>query len=203
MRRPEALKMYKGTTEAFLLRWLVELDDAIRARHIEGNEMQVTFALSNLTERAKSCSLGLKLHDLNVLELLEILKSRLKETFESPRAEFRERSALLRLEQGKRDVHAYAQHLCYLASSVTENHVDENTLINMVLYGLVDGSVKTYMFREDFHTLENAIAYAEQEDFSLRQSQANSSNYRSTRRQETGVSDQWTFVTSRVRTLAL
>uniref|UniRef100_A0AAV1UJP8 Retrotransposon gag domain-containing protein n=1 Tax=Peronospora matthiolae TaxID=2874970 RepID=A0AAV1UJP8_9STRA len=122
IRRPETLKMdtarYKGTDEDSLLRWFVELNDAIRARHIEGGEMQVTFALSNLTGRAKTWALGLKLHDPNVFGSLEILKSRLKETFEPPRAEFRASSALLRLKQGKRDVHTYAQHLRYLASIV-------------------------------------------------------------------------------------
>uniref|UniRef100_A0AAV1TNW3 Retrotransposon gag domain-containing protein n=1 Tax=Peronospora matthiolae TaxID=2874970 RepID=A0AAV1TNW3_9STRA len=161
----------------------VELDDAIWARHIEGDEMQVTFALSNLTARAKTCASGLNLHDPNVFK---ILKSRLKEKFEPPRTESRARSALLRLKQAGRDVHAYAQHLRYLSSSVTESPVDEHTLINVFIYGLVHGPVKTYMFREDFHTLEKSIAYAEQEDFSLRQSQAISSNYRPTRRQETG-----------------
>uniref|UniRef100_A0AAV1UJH6 Retrotransposon gag domain-containing protein n=1 Tax=Peronospora matthiolae TaxID=2874970 RepID=A0AAV1UJH6_9STRA len=99
------------------------------SRHIEGDEMQVTFALSNFTGRANTWALELKLHDPNVFESSEILKSRLKETFEPPRAEFRARSALLRLKQGKRDVHAYAQHLRYLASRVTENPVDEHTLI--------------------------------------------------------------------------
>uniref|UniRef100_A0AAV1VMK3 Uncharacterized protein n=1 Tax=Peronospora matthiolae TaxID=2874970 RepID=A0AAV1VMK3_9STRA len=58
MRRPETSKMdfsrYKGTDEDSFLRWFVELDDAIRARHIEGDEMQVTFAMSNLTGRAKT-----------------------------------------------------------------------------------------------------------------------------------------------------
>uniref|UniRef100_A0AAV1V558 Retrotransposon gag domain-containing protein n=1 Tax=Peronospora matthiolae TaxID=2874970 RepID=A0AAV1V558_9STRA len=101
--------------------------------------------------------------------------------FKPPRAEFRARSALLRLKQDKRDVHAYAQHLRYLASSVTENPVGEHKLINVLIYGLVDGPVKTYMFQEDLHTLERAIAYAEQEDFSLIQSQASSSNYGPTR----------------------
>uniref|UniRef100_A0AAV1TPY7 Retrotransposon gag domain-containing protein n=1 Tax=Peronospora matthiolae TaxID=2874970 RepID=A0AAV1TPY7_9STRA len=141
MRRSETSKIdfsrYKGTDEDSLLRWFVELDDAIRARHIEGDEMQVTFALSNVTGRAKTWALGLKLHDPNVFESLEILKSRLKETFEPPRAESRARSALSRLKQGKRDVHAYAQHLRYLAISVTESHVDEHTLINVFIYGTV------------------------------------------------------------------
>uniref|UniRef100_A0AAV1TN74 Retrotransposon gag domain-containing protein n=1 Tax=Peronospora matthiolae TaxID=2874970 RepID=A0AAV1TN74_9STRA len=179
MRRPETLKIdiskYKGTDEDPRLRWFVELEDAVRVRHIEGDEMQVTFALSNLTGRAKTWALRLKLHDPNVFVSLEILKSRLKETFEPPRAEYRARSALLRLKQGKRDVHAYAQHLRYLASSVRDNPVDEHTIFNVFIYGLVYGLVKTYMFREDFHTLERAIAYVEQEDFSLIQSQANSS----------------------------
>uniref|UniRef100_A0AAV1U557 Retrotransposon gag domain-containing protein n=1 Tax=Peronospora matthiolae TaxID=2874970 RepID=A0AAV1U557_9STRA len=159
------------------------------ARHIEGDEMQVTFALSNLMGRAKTWALGLKFHDPNVFESFKILKSRLKETFKSPRDEYRARSALSGLKQGKRDVHAYAQHERYLASSVTVNPVDEHTFINVFIYGLVDGPVKTYMFREDFHTLEKAIAYAEQEDFSLRQPQANSSNYRPTRRKEKGGSE--------------
>uniref|UniRef100_A0AAV1VH45 Retrotransposon gag domain-containing protein n=1 Tax=Peronospora matthiolae TaxID=2874970 RepID=A0AAV1VH45_9STRA len=141
-RRPETLKIdisrYKGTDGDSHLRWFVELDDAIRAHHIEGDEMQVTFALSNLTGRAKTWALGITLHDPNVFESRKILKSRLKETFEPPRAEFKARSALLRLKQGKRDVHAYAHHLRYLASSVTENPVDEHTLINVFIYGLVD-----------------------------------------------------------------
>uniref|UniRef100_A0AAV1TR49 Retrotransposon gag domain-containing protein n=1 Tax=Peronospora matthiolae TaxID=2874970 RepID=A0AAV1TR49_9STRA len=125
--------------------------------------MQVLFALSNLTGRKNTWALGLKLHDPNVFESLEILKSWLKETYEPPIAELRARSAILRLKQGKRVVHAYAQHLRYLASSVTDNPVDEHTLINVFIYGLVDGPVKTYMFREDFHSLEKAIAYAEQD----------------------------------------
>uniref|UniRef100_A0AAV1T3G4 Uncharacterized protein n=1 Tax=Peronospora matthiolae TaxID=2874970 RepID=A0AAV1T3G4_9STRA len=80
----------------------------------------------------------------------------------------------------------YAQHLRYFASSVTENPVVEHTLINVFICGLVDGPVKTYMYQEDYHTLEKAIAYAEQEESSLRQCQASASNHRPTRRQETG-----------------
>uniref|UniRef100_A0AAV1UGA0 Retrotransposon gag domain-containing protein n=1 Tax=Peronospora matthiolae TaxID=2874970 RepID=A0AAV1UGA0_9STRA len=162
--RPETLKIdisrYKGTDEDSLSIWFVDLDDAIRARHIESDEMQVTFALSNLIGRAKTWALGLELQDPKMFESLEILKSRLKETFGPPRAEFGARSALLKLKKGKRDVHAYAQNLRYLASSFTENPVDEHTLIKVFIYGLVDGPVKTYMFREDIYTLEKAIAYA-------------------------------------------
>uniref|UniRef100_A0AAV1TQ31 Retrotransposon gag domain-containing protein n=1 Tax=Peronospora matthiolae TaxID=2874970 RepID=A0AAV1TQ31_9STRA len=82
MRQPETLEIdisrYKGTDEDSLSRWFVELDDVVRARHIEGDEMQVTFALSNLTGRAKTWALGLNLHDPNVFESLEILNLGLK-----------------------------------------------------------------------------------------------------------------------------
>uniref|UniRef100_A0AAV1VBG4 Retrotransposon gag domain-containing protein n=1 Tax=Peronospora matthiolae TaxID=2874970 RepID=A0AAV1VBG4_9STRA len=102
MRRPETLKIdilrYKVTDEDSLLRWFVELDDAIRARLIQSDKVQVTFVLSHLTGRAKPWALGLKLHDPNVFESLEILKSRLKDTFEPPRAESRARSATRRLK---------------------------------------------------------------------------------------------------------
>ena len=54
-RRPETLKIdiskYRGVEEDSLLRWFVELDDAIRARHIVDEQMQVAFAQSNLAGR--------------------------------------------------------------------------------------------------------------------------------------------------------
>ena len=66
-RRPETVKIdiskYKGADEDSLLRWFVELDDSIRARHIVDEEMQIAFAQSNLAGRAKTWALGLKLHD--------------------------------------------------------------------------------------------------------------------------------------------
>ena len=83
-------------------------------------------------------------------------------------------------------MHGFSQHLRYLASSVTEHPVDEYTLIDVFTNGLVDGPVKTYMFREEFNALDKAIAYDVQEDVSLRQVQANKSTYRPVRRQEHG-----------------
>ena len=83
-------------------------------------------------------------------------------------------------------MHGFAQHLRYLASSVTEHPVDEYTLIDVFTNGLVDGTVRTYMFREELCTLDKAISYAAQEDFILRQSQANKSTYRPVGRQEHG-----------------
>uniref|UniRef100_A0AAV1T1K2 Retrotransposon gag domain-containing protein n=1 Tax=Peronospora matthiolae TaxID=2874970 RepID=A0AAV1T1K2_9STRA len=103
-RRPETLKIdiskYRGVEEDSLLRWFVELDDVIRARRIDDGDMQVAFAQSNLAGRAKTWALGLKLHDPYAFGSLEVFKSRLRQTFEPPRAEFRARTELLKLKQG-------------------------------------------------------------------------------------------------------
>ena len=86
MRRPETLKVdiskYRGVEEDSLLRWFVELDDGIRARHIVDEQMQVAFAQSNLTGRAKTWALSLKLRDPYVFNSLEAFIARLKQTFE-------------------------------------------------------------------------------------------------------------------------
>ena len=146
--------------------------------------MQVAFAQSNLAGRAKTWALGLKLHDPYVFGSLNVFKSRLRQTFEPPRAEFRARSELLKLKQGKRDVHAYAQHIRLLASCITANPVHEHTLVTVFMQGLADGPVKTHLFRLELDTLEEAIAVVEQEDFSMRQAHASSDSYRPPRRQE-------------------
>ena len=58
-----------------MLRWCVELNDAIRARHIIDGQMQVAFAQSNLAGRDKTWALGLKLHDPFVVGSLEDFKT--------------------------------------------------------------------------------------------------------------------------------
>ena len=70
--RPETLKVdiskYRGVEADSLLRWFVELDDAIQARRIEDDAMKVPFAMSNLAGRAKDWALGLQLHDSYAFE---------------------------------------------------------------------------------------------------------------------------------------
>ena len=53
----------------------MELDDAITARHIVDEEMQIAFAQSNLAGHAKTWALDLKLHDPNVFGSLDVFKS--------------------------------------------------------------------------------------------------------------------------------
>uniref|UniRef100_A0AAV1VCF1 Retrotransposon gag domain-containing protein n=1 Tax=Peronospora matthiolae TaxID=2874970 RepID=A0AAV1VCF1_9STRA len=176
-RRPETLKI-----------------DISKARRIDDGDMQVAFAQSNLAGRAKTWALGLKLHDPYAFGSLEVFKSRLRQTFEPPRAEFRARTELLKLKQGKRDVHAYAQHIRHLTSCISSNPVDEHTLVSVFMQGLADGPVKTHLFRLELDSLEQAISIAEQEDFSLRQARASSTSYRQPRRYDSRGQSRWNSV---------
>ena len=130
-RRPEILKVdiykYRGVEEDSLLLWFVELDRAIKARRMGNEQMKLTYAQAELVGRAKTWALGLEMSDPYAFESLEASKTRLKQTFEPPRAAFRARSELLKLKRGKRDVHAYAQHIRLLASSIVANPVHEHT----------------------------------------------------------------------------
>ena len=66
-RRRESLNLevskYRGFEEDSLLRWFVELDDAIDFRRFDDERMQVSFAQSNLACEARAWALNLKLHD--------------------------------------------------------------------------------------------------------------------------------------------
>ena len=44
----------------------------------------------------------------------------------------------------------------------------KQTLIKLFMQGLTDGPFRTYLFRLEFDTLEEAIRVAEQEDFSMK-----------------------------------
>ncbi|KAG3123532.1 hypothetical protein PI126_g23663 [Phytophthora idaei] len=72
------------------------------------------------------------------------------------------------LQQGKDDVHAYAQRARYLVSNIVTNPMDEATKVVTFVKGLRDGPVKTYLFQEYPSTLEAAITLATQYEFSLR-----------------------------------
>ena len=69
------------------------------------------------------------------------------------------------------------------------------------MQGLTDVPVKTYLFRLEFNTLEEAIRVAEQEDFSVKQAHANPIVHRDDRKME--AQNQWTSVTRGARALVL
>uniref|UniRef100_H3H3G6 Retrotransposon gag domain-containing protein n=1 Tax=Phytophthora ramorum TaxID=164328 RepID=H3H3G6_PHYRM len=171
--RVESLKLhvssYVGREGEPLLRWRVEVDTAIAARRIVDPLSKVAFAMSCLGGRARSWAYGRRLTDPTCFSTYEDFKEELKQAFEPPQNEFRSRAELLDLQQGKHDVHAYAQRARYLVSNIVTNPIDEATKVVTFMKGLRDGPVKTYLFREYPNTLEAAIALAMQEEFSLRQ----------------------------------
>ncbi|KAG3237785.1 hypothetical protein PI124_g17235 [Phytophthora idaei] len=116
---------------------------------------------SCLGGRARSWAYGRRLTDTE-------FKEELRQAFEPPKNEFRSRAEFLDLQQGKHDVHAYAQRARYLVANIVTNPMDEATKVVTFMKGLRDGPVKTYLFREHPSTLEAAITLAMQEEFSLR-----------------------------------
>ena len=111
---------------------------------------------------------NLKLHDPNVFESLHVFKTLLSEKFELPRAEFRTPSELLEIKQGKRKIHAYDQHVRYLASCMAVNPVSKFVKITIFIQELSDGPVREQPFRGELKTLPEAIYATEQEEFSVR-----------------------------------
>ncbi len=160
---------YRGNQGESLLRWFVELDEAIRARLIVDDAMQVAFAMSSLAGRARTWAYGRKLAAPSCFPALDVFKRELRSAFEPPKTEFRARSEFLELKQGKRDVHAYAQTARYLVSCIVAEPIDEATQVVTFMKGLNDGPIKTHLFRVYPQTMEDAISLAIQEDFSMHQ----------------------------------
>ncbi|KAE9017459.1 hypothetical protein PR001_g14386, partial [Phytophthora rubi] len=125
--------------------------------------------MSCLGGRARSWAYGRRLTDPTCFSTYEVFKEELRQAFEPPQNEFRSRAEFLDLQQGKHDVHAYAQRARYLVSNIVTNPIDEATKVVTFMKDLKDGPVKTYLFREYPSTLESAITLAMQEEFSLRQ----------------------------------
>ena len=180
--RAESVKLdvskFRGAEGESLLRWLVELDAAISARGFRESHLEVAFAMSVLAGRAKTWAFGRRLADPHCFQTYEEFKHELKQAFEPPKSELRARSEFLAIRQGKRDVHTYSQLARYLISCIVYKPVDDQTQVVTFMAGLNDGPVKTYLFRQEPETLEEAIVLATQEDYSLGQAQAHSAQYR-------------------------
>ncbi|KAF1321799.1 reverse transcriptase, partial [Globisporangium splendens] len=169
---------YGGGDNEPLLRWFVEIDAAIRSGQIYDPEQQVDFAMSKLAGRAKSWAFGRRMADHGCFSTLSEFKGDIRAAFEPPKSEFRTRTEFLEIRQDKRNIHAYIQHARYLVSSIVSEPIDMATQVATFMKGLVDGPVKTYLFREYPETLEQAIALALQEDFSAKQARLHAFPYR-------------------------
>ncbi|OWY94369.1 hypothetical protein PHMEG_00035922, partial [Phytophthora megakarya] len=172
---------YMGREGETLLLWLVELDTAIVARRLVDPLAKIAFAMSCLGGRARSWAYGRRLTDPTCFSTYESFKEDLKLAFEHPQNVLRSRADFLDLQQGKHDVHAYAQRARYLVSNVVTDPMDEATKVVTFMKGLRDGPVKTYLFREYSSTLEAAITLAMQEEFSLKQAKLHTNVSRSPR----------------------
>ncbi|KAG2800489.1 hypothetical protein PC112_g20460 [Phytophthora cactorum] len=104
--------------------------------------------MSCLGGRARSWAYGHRLTDATCFGTYAEFKEELRQAFEPSKNEFRSRAEILDLQQGKHDVHAYAQRARYLVSNIVTNSMDEATKVVTFMKGLRDGPVKTYLFRE-------------------------------------------------------
>ncbi|GMF63129.1 unnamed protein product [Phytophthora fragariaefolia] len=143
--------------ERSLLRWLVEVNTVITARRIVDPLSKVAFAMSCLGGRARGWAYGRRLTDPMCFRTYEVFNEELRQPFEPPQNGFRSRAEFLDLQQGKHDVHAYAQRARCLVWNIVTNPIDEAT---KVVTGLKDGPVKTYLYREYPSPLEAAITLA-------------------------------------------
>ncbi|GMF19136.1 unnamed protein product [Phytophthora fragariaefolia] len=80
---------------------------------------------------------------LRALARTRCLKLSLAKRLSPPQSEFKSRAQFLDLQQGKHDVHAYAQRARYLVSNLVANSIDEATKVVTFMKGLRDGPVNT------------------------------------------------------------
>ena len=183
--KPRVLKLdvssYKGNEGEPLLRWFVEIDAAIAAHLINDPAMQVAYAMSKLSGRAKTWAFGKRMADAKCFPTYTDFKEKLREAFEPPKCEFRARAEFLELKQDRRDLHSYVQRARYLVSSIVTDPIDAATQVVTFMKGLQDGPVKTYLFREFPQTMEEAITLALQEDLSQKQAKLHGNTVRGPR----------------------
>jgi hypothetical protein len=106
--------------------------------------------------------------DSDHFESLEHLFKELETAFQPPKCEFRVRTQFLNLRQGKMDLYSYVQRARYLVASLVKEPMQEQTKLTVFLNGLSNGPIRTYLYRMDMETMEEAIATALEEDFSLK-----------------------------------
>lgn len=159
---------YRGNEGENLPRWKVEVKIAIFAAGITDPQRQVAFAVSNLGSRAKEWAYGRIMADPGCFPAVEDLFEKLEAAFQPPKSEFRLRTQFLNLRQGKRDLYSYIQEARYLVASISKDPLEEKTKLTVFLNGLNQGPIRSQLYREDLDTMEEAIASALEEDFSIR-----------------------------------
>jgi hypothetical protein len=168
---------FKGKESESLLRWKEELRTALEAAAIHDASLQVAFALSKLSGRARDWAYGKRIADPEVFPDIPTLYHDLEMTFQPPRSEFRLRAKFLSIKQGNRTLHEFAQEARSLVSSIMSKPIDDATQVAVFLNGLRDGPVRNQLFREKIDDLDKAIQLALAEDFSARQAKMGSHSH--------------------------
>ncbi|KAG3175932.1 hypothetical protein PC128_g17493 [Phytophthora cactorum] len=145
--RVQSLKLhvssYVGKEGEPRLRWLVEVDTAVAARRIANEPSKIELAMSCFGGRARSSAYGRRLTDATCFSTYAEFKEELRQAFEPPKNEFRSRAEFLDLQQGKHDVHAYAQRARYLVLNIVTNPMDKATKVVTFMKGLRDGKLRS------------------------------------------------------------
>jgi Retrotransposon gag protein len=160
---------YGGEENGELPRWIVEVELAMAAAQTP-EVHKVAFAISWLTDRARTWALNKLLADAQCFPNWETLKVGLRRTFLPPKSEQRFREEFLKVRQTK-SLHEYVQRVRYLTSCIVDNPIDEATKIGVFMAGLRQSRAKTELYRSFPETLEDAIEIAMHEDFSARAAQ--------------------------------
>jgi hypothetical protein len=161
---------FSGMEGERILRWFVEVEQAMKAAQITDSESQVAFAMSKLSGQAKDWAFGKRFENEQFFPNYENFKEVMRRTYLPTNDEFRTRTQFLQVKQGSRELHEYAQEVRFLAASIIREPLQEATKINVFINGLNNSPIRREMFRRNPPTLEEAIEIAFQEEFSLKQS---------------------------------
>ncbi|KAG3150914.1 hypothetical protein C6341_g16743 [Phytophthora cactorum] len=112
------------------------VDTTIAAHSSSTNRRRLRSPCHALADEARSWAYGCRLTDATCFGTYAEFKEELRQAFEPPKNEFRSRAEFLDLQQGKHDVHAYAQRARYLVSNIVTNPMDEATKGRHVYEGI-------------------------------------------------------------------
>ena len=159
---------YSGKESENLEHWFLAVETAATAQLLDDQAIIVAFAMSYLTGRAKEWAYSNRLLNRNAFPSWESFCLELRQTFQPPDNQFRNRARLLACKQGKRTLHEFVHELQSLRASLTAEAVPETMLVSIFLEGLRQGPARLQLFRDIPGTLDDAIRIAFMEEYSHR-----------------------------------
>lgn len=171
-RQRKAVKLdvpkYSGREGENLEHWLLAVTTAARAQLIEDEGLQVAFAISYLSGRAKEWSYSKLIMDSSAFPSWDAFARQIREVFLPPNSQLEIRARLLSCKQGNRQLHDYVHELRYLRAALVSDPLSETTLVTVFLEGLRQGRARDELYRDIPATLEDAIRRAQLAEFSMR-----------------------------------